>query len=348
MLMPGDVVRVGSCLLLFQALSGEPARRLLTPTRWPATGLLGSGPGILGVREAVSRAARMPEPVLLVGESGTGKERVAAAIHAQSGRTGAFVAVNCAALPHAVVESALFDHLRGAFTGTAGTNMVLSRKADGGTLLLDEVGDLPLELQAALLRVLAAGDTRPTAGSNPGQVDVKLVAATHVALQPAVDDGRFRGDLHSRLLGLTITVPPLRERREDILQLTRHFLERAERDGAIDPDAAEALLCHDWPLNVRELEHTVSQAARSGGAPGIRFSDLPPRLRIPTAAPGRAVLPPTRPQLAPGISPSKEDLEAVIEHFSGNIKRVATFFKKERRDVYRWAERFGIELSRFR
>jgi transcriptional regulator with GAF, ATPase, and Fis domain len=282
---------------------------------------------------------------------------VAAAIHARSGRTGAFVAVNCAALPHALAESELFGHARGAFTGAGQANVGLFREAEGGTLLLDEIGDMHLELQAKLLRALAVGEIRPVGTSRAYHVDVKLVAATHVPLEKAVEEGRFRGDLYSRLLGVTIPVPPLRERREDILELTRHFLERADRGGAIDPDSAEALLVHEWPFNVRELEQTVAQAGRAGGAPGIRFTDLPPRLRIPSAvpnqvslsaAPNQVPLPPTLPQLAPGTSPSKEDLEAVMEHFNGNVRRVAAFFRKERRDVYRWAERHGIELSRFR
>jgi len=345
----GDVVRIGSCLLLFQALDSEACRRLLTTARWPAYGLLGSGAGILAVREGVELAARTPEPVLITGESGVGKERVAAAIHAQSGRRGAFVAVNCAALPSALAESELFGHVRGAFTGAANPNPGLFREADQGTLLLDEIGDMPLDLQAKLLRALAVGEVRAVGASKTNHVDVKLVAATHVPLEAAVEAGRFRGDLYSRLLGTTIVVPPLRERREDILELARHFLERAELGSTLDPDAAEALLVHDWPFNVRELEQTAAQAGRAGSGNGVRFSDLPPRLRIPaTTTPSRAPLPTTLPQPVPGATPSKQELEAALEHFQGNVKRIAAFFKKERRDVYRWSERYGIDLERYR
>jgi DNA-binding NtrC family response regulator len=345
----GDVVRIGSCLLLFQALDSDACRRLLTSARWPAHGLLGSGPGILAVREAVEHAARTPEPVLITGESGVGKERVAAAIHARSGRSGAFVAVNCAALPAALAESELFGHVRGAFTGAANPSAGLFREADQGTLLLDEIGDMPLDLQAKLLRALAIGEVRAVGASKPHHVDVKLIAATNVALEAAVDAGRFRGDVYSRLLGTTIAVPMLRERREDILELARHFLERAQIGRELDPDAAEALLVHDWPFNVRELEQTVSQAGRSGTGSGIRFTDLPPRLRIPaTTPPSRPPLPTTLSQPVPGLTPSKPELEAALEHFQGNVKRVAAFFKKERRDVYRWSERYGIDLERYR
>jgi DNA-binding NtrC family response regulator len=273
-LAPCDVVRIGSCLLLFQALEREACRRLQTAERWPVSGLLGSGPSILAVREAVELAACTREPALIRGESGVGKERVAAAIHAQSARSGAFVAVHCAALPHALHESELRD-------------------ADHGTLLLDEIGDMPLELQAKLLHALAAAD-----------IDAKLIATTQVPLETAVEDGRFRGDLYARLRGTTIAVPPLRERREDILELSRHFLARAELGGALDADAAEALLVHDWPANVRELEQTVRQAGRAGTGSGIRFSDLPPSLRIPSIHP-RSVLPTTLPQAVPIARPRK-------------------------------------------
>jgi DNA-binding NtrC family response regulator len=343
----GDVVRIGSCLLLFQALDSDACRRLLTAAHWPAHGLIGSGPGILSVREMVELAARTPEPVLITGESGVGKERVAAAVHAQSGRSGAFVAVNCAALPSALAESELFGHLRGAFTGAANPNAGLFREADQGTLLLDEIGDMPLELQAKLLRALAAGEIRAVGASKSYHVDVRVIAATHVPLESAIEAGRFRADLYSRLLGTSIAVPPLRERREDVLELARHFLKRAEIGSELDPDAAEALLVHDWPFNVRELEQTVSQAGRAGSGSGLRFTDLPPRLRVPST-PSRAPLPTTLPQAVPGATPSKQELEDALTHFQGNVKRVAAFFKKERRDIYRWSERYGIDLERYR
>src|SRR5512140_899135 len=191
-------------------------------------GLVGQSAAIRAVRELVARAARSPAPVLIRGESGTGKELVARAIHAESDRRqGSFVPVNCTAIPEALLESELFGHVRGSFTGAATQRRGLFVEADKGTLFLDEIGDMPAELQAKLLRVLEDGEVRPVGADAPRRVDVRILAATHQDIEAQIASGRFRADLYYRLNVVPFRIPPLRERAEDIPALVEHFLRRA-------------------------------------------------------------------------------------------------------------------------
>jgi DNA-binding NtrC family response regulator len=235
--------------------------------------------------ETAERLARARLPVLLVGETGTGKEVVARAIHERGPRAnGPMVCVNCGAIPRDLVESTLFGHVKGAFTGASEASRGVFGAADGGTVLLDEVGELPAAAQAALLRALEHGRVHPVGASEETEVDVRVVAATHRDLEAMCEEGSFRGDLFYRLDAFRLLVPPLRERPEDIVPLARHFLAQACARGdaaiaSIAPDALEALGRHDWPGNVRELRNAIERAAVIARAGCITADDLPERVR---------------------------------------------------------------------
>jgi two-component system response regulator AtoC len=216
--------------------------------------------------EVVTRVAEYPTTVLITGESGTGKEVIAHAIHRASPRAGAaFIGINCAAIPENLLESELFGHVRGAFTGATGDKPGLFEQADGGTLLLDEIGELPLGLQAKLLRVLQESEIRRVGDQRTRRVNVRLLAATARSLSAEVAAGRFREDLYYRLNVVTIHLPPLAERREDIEPLARHFAGRLavrlQRPIGFTPEALAWLTAQSWPGNVRELEHAIERAA---------------------------------------------------------------------------------------
>jgi transcriptional regulator with AAA-type ATPase domain len=241
----------------------------------------------------VSRLAQVSVPVLLQGETGTGKEVVAQAVHQLSQRPGTLVAVNCAAIPTSLVEAELFGHKRGAFTGSNTERVGWIRSADHGTLFLDEIGELPLALQAAFLRALETGEVVPVGADRPIAVDFRLVSATNRDLAAEVEAGRFRADLLARLGAMAVTLPPLRERREDLGGLVRTVLRRLVPSPQALPvlrrDAARALLAFDWPGNVRQLVQVLSQALalREGDAP-IGLEHLPGLLgvhRTPTPVP---------------------------------------------------------------
>jgi len=236
--------------------------------RGPTTGqrLVGSHPAMLELFKVIGRLADRDLSVLITGESGTGKELVARAIHAASVRCEApFMPVNTAAIPRELLESELFGHERGAFTGAVASRSGRFRDAAGGTLFLDEIGDMPPELQAKLLRVLQEGEVTPVGGSVPVMVDVRILAATHRDLDVAVAQGDFREDLLYRLRVVPVQIPALRERREDIPVLARHFVERYADDLAggsrlLGEATLDILAAHDWPGNVRELENAVKRA----------------------------------------------------------------------------------------
>jgi DNA-binding NtrC family response regulator len=204
--------------------------------------------------------------VLICGETGTGKELVARALHQQSGRRGGFVPVNCGSIPRELVESELFGHERGAFTGAAARRHGLFQEADGGTLFLDEIGELPAALQPRLLRVLETGVVRPVGADREVRVDVRVLAATHVDLREAVNVGRFRRDLYYRLAAAVVATPPLRARREDIGPLARRILDEEPGACRLSEGALRALEAHSWPGNVRELRNVLRRAAALHGS----------------------------------------------------------------------------------
>ncbi|OPZ08919.1 MAG: Transcriptional regulatory protein ZraR [candidate division BRC1 bacterium ADurb.BinA292] len=259
-------------------------------TRHSFDSIIGAGPAMTRLFEIMRRVLPRETTVLILGESGTGKELVARALHYNGPRrNGPFVAVNCAAIPVNLLESEMFGHTRGAFTGADTAREGRFQLASGGTLFLDEIGDMPPELQAKLLRVLQERQVEPVGSSTPVAVDVRLIAATHQDLEQLVRDGRFRQDLYYRLNVVPITVPALRDRREDIPLLVRHFLRRLGEDGLeVERDAMERLSRLNWPGNVRELENTIERALALRRHPDrITADDIQP---YPGSAPAAANL----------------------------------------------------------
>jgi two-component system response regulator HydG len=243
--------------------------------------IIGRAPEMDRLYRIIGKAAHSAHPVLILGESGTGKEMVARAIHySGSFRDKPFVPVDCGSLVPTLIESELFGYVKGAFTGATHAKDGLLALAKGGTVFLDEIGELPLDLQSKLLRALQEKEIRPVGSTKQVPIDVRILAATNRDLQQAVDHGRFRLDLYFRLNVLSLRIPPLRERREDIPVLARSFLERVSRISGskreLSDDAMEALIGYDWPGNVRELENCIERCCALSSGPVIHPSDLPP------------------------------------------------------------------------
>ena len=298
--------------------------------------------GVILERAAAVATARVP--VLLMGESGTGKEVLARSIHSQSGRKGNMVAVNCGAIPPNLVEAELFGHKKGAFSGAVQDRAGLVRASDGGTLFLDEIGDLPLTAQAAFLRVLQEAEVMPVGGNRPEPLDLRVVAATHHDLKRSVREGRFRHDLLARLEGVTLKLPALRDRAEDIPLLMVVLLRRLapERpDVRFTPAAAHALLSHDWPLNVRELEQSLSGALALSGTGPIEIANLPE-----TVVSGADISPAK--DLTAEEERQKTELIALLREHGGNLSAVARVLQKGRTQITRWVARYGIDVKSLR
>jgi DNA-binding NtrC family response regulator len=326
---------------LAAAAPEAPPRRAGRPPE-----LIGRTAPMLEVYKQIARAADSTVPVLVMGESGTGKELVARAIHAHSRRAGRpFVAVNCGAIPETLLESELFGHTRGAFTGAVADTKGLFEQAHGGTIFLDEVGEMPPALQVKLLRTLEDGEVRPIGAARPVHVDVRVIAATNVDLERAVAAQRFRQDLFYRLGVVIIRVPPLRERRADIPLLVDRFLHdaagRAGRAVAISPAALDALVAYDWPGNVRELENTIERLVLFSRGAWIEPSDLPAAMRRdqPASPTGLFADLPTLDEL------ERRYLLHVLDAVGGNRTRAAEVLGIDRRTLYRMIERFGIALK---
>ena len=291
------------------------------------TGIVAKSERMLRVIDEARRVARVDSSVLITGESGSGKEALAKFIHEESARAARpFVAINCAAVPEALIESELFGHVRGSFTGATQDRVGLFESANGGTLLLDEVGDLPLAVQVKLLRVLQEREFRRVGENRTRHVDVRLLAATHRDLAGEVAAGRFRQDLYYRLRVIEIRIPPLRERHDDILPIARQVLaETALRMklpvSGFTPAAADQLLRWGWPGNVRELQNVVERALVLARGTRVELEDLPDEVR--NATPGIG---------APGVAPAARTLAdverahilGVLESVDGNRSRAAT------------------------
>ena len=322
-----------------------------TAPRMAPPPLLGTSPLMQALHQRIGRVAASRVPVLVRGESGTGKELVARAVHERSARAAApFVAVNCTALPQSLLESELFGHVKGAFTGAAGMRRGLFVEADGGTLFLDEIGDMPAELQARLLRALQEGRIRPVGGDGERSVDVRVIAATHQPLERLVKQGRFREDLLYRLDVVPLVLPPLRERREDIPELAAAFLARARRD---DPTAVverfsrpllEALAARPWPGNVRQLQNAVRRIVLLGEEPeaGLECLDL-----LGAQAPASVPVPSSTHDDPAELLLTLDEVEArhlkrVLAATKGNKTAAAKILGIERKTLTRKLARFGL------
>ncbi len=281
--------------------------------------LVGQSPAMREVYRSIERVADTDLPVLMEGESGTGKELVAEEIHGRSGRSdGPLVKVNCIAIPEGLMESELFGHEEGAFTGATSRRRGKFEQADGGTLFLDEVGDLPRELQGKLLRVLQEQSFERVGGSETITTDVRIVAATNKHLQAEVEEGAFREDLFYRLNVFPLRLPPLRERREDVPPLVEAFLEQLRAGEELEvrgvtPGALSALLAYDWPGNVRELRNALRSAAVRGGEGPVRRVDLPEVVRSAAGAPGDGETPAGEEDDDPDGSATLDDVLASVE-----------------------------------
>jgi two-component system response regulator HydG len=305
--------------------------------------LVGAGPAMRALQTRIDFVARSSAPVLISGETGVGKELVARAIHARSHRrSGAFVAMNTSAVPQELLEGELFGHVRGGFTGAVQARRGLLTEADGGTLLLDEIGDMSFGLQAKLLRVLQFGDVRPVGSDHVHHVDVRILASTHRDLPALVKEGRFREDLYFRLNVLSVTVPPLRHRREDIPALAAYFLAEACRRAPESPvrsigrDALAALSLSPWPGNVRELASCIERAVVFGVDEMIDCDQLDSSPEV--AGEPRAPLPWPTPTGAPWTLKTLNHAYTawVLAESGGNKEKAAETLGIDLSTLYRW------------
>ena len=360
-----DVVKIGAVTLTFVHPASERAQaQAAAGDDYTMTGeeppheltVVGTGPAMEAVFRLMTKAAGSTIAVLIQGETGTGKELVARAIHAVSPRgRGPFLAVNCAAMPETLLESQLFGHRRGSFTGADRDRVGLFEAATGGTVLLDEIGEMPLAMQAKLLRVLQEGEVTPIGDTRPRSVDVRVVSATNRDLSAEVADRRFREDLFYRLTSFPITLPPLRERREDIPVLVERFAAQAahahrKRIDGVTAQALECLQRFEWPGNVRELQNEVQRAvvlAEQGEA--LDVGHLSPRLRGVTEPVPRA----SDAEPASGAPPGVQLREAraafearhiadVLRQQGGNVSRAAGVLGLSRMQLHRKLKEYGI------
>tara|TARA_B100000700_G_scaffold212536_1_gene233679 strand:+ start:6583 stop:7929 length:1347 start_codon:yes stop_codon:yes gene_type:complete len=328
-----SVQRVLEHRLLKQELT-----RFKSQQKGPA-GLIGQSPAMRKLYHQIERLGTAGGSVLITGESGTGKELVARAIHELSDRRDKpFQAVNCAGIPSELMESEFFGHTQGAFTGAQGKRLGLFKQVDGGTLLLDEIGEMPLALQAKLLRVLQEGTLRAVGSDEEEQVDVRIIAATHQNLEQRVRDGEFREDLFYRLETFSVKVPALRQRGEDVERLAHHFIsvyaEKADkRITDIDTDALDVLYRYRFPGNVRELQNAIERAVTFAQSHHLQVDDLPERMlevRDPTAD--------TQPHWHTLQAHQDAYIQDVMDHVGGNKKKAAEILGITRRTLYRWLD----------
>ena len=355
-LKPFDVPELLS--ILRRALQTAASMRELVPTEGKISGeekspgLIGASPAMQKIYKLVGQVARSDAAVLLIGESGTGKELVARAIYANSSRAARpYVAINCAAIPDALLESELFGHERGAFTGALGQRIGKFERADGGTIFLDEIGDMPLALQAKLLRVLQNGEFQRVGGDQTLRTQVRVIAATNRDLAIMVKEKSFREDLFYRINVVQIQLPPLRDRPEDVLPLAEHFLKRAEKERGLKFSAAtkKALQAWSWPGNVRELENVVSRAVVCAAAESIEPGDLPPEIMGQGM---RAVTPGDWWKKVEEVAGKGGDLlaagekllvERALNDAGGNVKRASEILGVTRAALRTRVDRYGLK-----
>jgi DNA-binding NtrC family response regulator len=330
-------------------VAGENASALATLLPMYAWGL-----------KRLTRVANSTVPVLLLGETGTGKELLAKVIHERSLRPGPFVAVNCGALPESLTEAQLFGHSKGAFSGAVRDEIGYVRSADTGTLFLDEIGDLSPASQAALLRVLQENEVVPVGTTRAIPVDLRVVAATNAPINDLVQKGLFRSDLLGRLAGFTFTLPPLRDRREDLALIACKVLHECTGDVSLSPSAVRALLNHSWPRNIRELRQCLSSAAVLADGELVEPCHLPASIagtsrecRVGSDAGADRAATGAYWPLPPGVREPedtrlREELIAQLTAYRGNVTQVARALGKARVQIQRWVKRFELDPRRFR
>ena len=312
-------------------------------------GIIGSSAHIQDVLRMISRLKDTRTPVLIAGESGTGKELVARAIHFRGSMAQTpFVAVDCGSLVPTLMESELFGYEKGAFTGATKSKAGLFQAANGGTIFLDEIGELPLEMQAKLLRVLQEKEVRPVGSNERETVDVRVIAATNRDLEAAYRAGTFRKDLYFRLNVVTVHLPPLRDRRSDIPVLVHHFLDRYAKASQIQVTAPtmKSLLQYEWPGNVRELENCIARAVTLGDGKTIDVSDLPPAIRAEPAEPGSAGVPAASSLSTTALAEMERmTILRVFEQAHGDKALAGKMLGISRATLYRKLKRYNIAVK---
>jgi len=316
--------------------------------------LVGESAAIREIRRKIEKLGRSRCPVLLLGETGTGKEVVARLIHAASGQ-GNFVPIDCSAMNPALLESELFGHVKGAFTGAASRKIGLLELAHGGTAFFDEIGELPLEMQVKLLRVLQDRRIRPVGSLEWRQADFRIIAATNRDLAAEVERGSFRRDLYYRLNVVTLRLPPLRDRREDIPALIAHFLARYGGDRRLSPELEQAMLSYPWPGNVRELENCIERLVALNSGPILHLADLPTGLmnhwygRASQVAAAAAAASCAEPTAAPVLSLEEIEKRAIVDALAftqGDHVKAARLLGIGRTTLYRKIRQYGIAFQR--
>jgi sigma-54 dependent transcriptional regulator, acetoin dehydrogenase operon transcriptional activator AcoR len=361
-LEPNDELRIGDAILKFVDRDAELYARYRIDGSMLANAerkaqkpsLLVGGLQMDRIVAEIERVAKAPLSVVLHGASGTGKEVVASELHRLSARTGRFCAINCAAIPAQLLESELFGFKRGAFSGADRDKPGLIRTADEGTLLLDEIGDMPLEAQAKLLRVLQAKEVFPLGATVPERVDVRVVCATHRDLERLQREGKFREDLFGRLNEYELFLPPLHERKEDVYMLARSFLARSGKPSAVlSFPFMTGLLHYDFPYNVRELEGCMKRCVALADDPAFGSDLLPEPVRDAMSDYGRSSSDaPPAPRAADALSlhatPTEAELRSRLAAHQGNVAAVGRELGKARMQIHRWMKRYGIALDEYR
>jgi transcriptional regulator with PAS, ATPase and Fis domain len=358
-LEPLDEVRIGDAIFKFVEEGAEDLARYRIDGALPhgekrraqQTSALAGGFQMDAIVAEIERVAPTPLSVIVRGPSGTGKEVIASELHRLSGRRGKLAAINCTALPQNLIESELFGYKRGAFSGADRDKPGLIRHADGGTLLLDEIGDMPPEAQAKLLRVLQAREVLPLGATTPEPVDVRVVAATHRDLERLQREGKFREDLFARLNEYAVELPALHERKEDVYLLTQTFLARHGGTGKTPSFAfMSGLLHYDFPYNVRELEACIKRALALADGAALEPEVLPEAVQEAMSDYGKdgsARAEPAEDDEAQG-APDEPALRELLAKHQGNVAAVGRELGKARMQIHRWMKRYAIEIAEYR
>lgn len=324
----------------------------------PPRVLVGRSTKVQGVLQQIEKVSSSRWPVLILGETGTGKELIAKNLHSR-GTPGPFVVVDCSSLVGPLMESELFGHAKGAFTGAAASKLGLIEMANGGTAFLDEIGELPLDLQAKLLRVLQEKEFRPVGSTLVRKSDFRVISATNRDLAAEVEKGTFRRDLYFRLNVITLRLPPLRGRTEDIPDLVGHFLRRYGRGHEMSEEAMEALLSYPWPGNVRQLEHCIQHMVAVNSGPVLHSRDLPTMLLNHVSQPGSdliamatavglnagAVEETFRPPIIPLPELERRAILDALRYTKGDRTMAASLLGIGRTTLYRKLKEYGVEMA---